>query len=269
MTNLSKLSLANEARLRAAIADYELQTVEELIVDLSVECATLLTTVPEDYAKVGTSRYGGVPDLPDENVWPKTGDGEFYNFLMQINLADVPDFVGNVLPRRGMLYAFFADYDDMVVIWADVEPMGLTRAQEKTPDHFLGGCNEAPNPYQLEIRTAINPPLWYSLTYRKIEDATEGAEDFDDFARSILHGHDLKRFAGKLGGQPDYIGYDPNDGYDDGQTVPEGYGLLWTLDTEDAVGVTHGDAGYIQIFIKRDALEKRDFLSVFPRLESS
>ena len=271
---MAQLSRENETKLRAAIAEYELQAAEDLIVDLSMECAALFVTVPEDYAKAGTSRYGGVPDLPDASLWPRLGDeetnGKFYNFYMQINLADVPDFAGNVLPRTGMLYFFLAYHDMGKVVWADGEPSDFKRAEAKTPDELTGWDDGASNPYKLEIRAVVNPPAWYGGLYAKIEGALEEAgeeptEGYGDFARDMVQGDDGQRFAGQLLGHAAYIGYDPDEGDDEPPTGT----LLLMLDTNRQVDMMFGDAGYVQLFIERDALAKHDFSSIFSRVESS
>lgn len=57
-------------------------------------------------APLGASRYGGWPDLPDEDLWPKAGD-YWLSFVAQLNLADLP-LPSCPLPP-GMLYVFLAD----------------------------------------------------------------------------------------------------------------------------------------------------------------
>jgi hypothetical protein len=59
---------------------------------------------------VGTSRLGGLPDLPPSLPWPRWANDPF-DFIAQVNLAEVHRAVAGdaaLLPSTGMLYFFFA-----------------------------------------------------------------------------------------------------------------------------------------------------------------
>ncbi len=283
---MSNLSPANEARLRAAIAERGLQAAEELIIASSMECAMLYTTGSGEDAPIGASRYGGVPELPEEGWWPKTSDGKFYQFIMQVNLADVPNFGGNVLPRRGMLYAFLADYDDIVqdwaIQWADIPPENVRRLEPKNKEQIAGWPEDGSflPPYRMVVETTINVPEWFSLASKAIDEqlldtpdtaaGKSAIERFEVLGFALQDRADAKTtHVGKLLGQAAYIGYDPNDGCDDGWPVPDGFVLLWRLDTTQNMDIIFGDAGYIQLFIDPAALSAHDFSNVFARMESS
>lgn len=60
----------------------------------------------EDYSQTGNSRVAGRPDLPPSIAWPCTEDGEWYTFLAQINLGELPFTSADDLPATGMLYFF-------------------------------------------------------------------------------------------------------------------------------------------------------------------
>src|SRR5271166_1600428 len=46
--------------------------------------------VPDaDLSRLGTSRLGGLPDLPPDRAWPER-DGQLLTFIGQVNLAEVP-----------------------------------------------------------------------------------------------------------------------------------------------------------------------------------
>jgi uncharacterized protein YwqG len=104
------LSRENERLLRRLIAKHALTPVEDAIVEEAAECSLLVRGSREDYAAVGNSRYGGVPDLPPSIPWPRNCES-YLNFLMQVNLRDVPTITGSPLPKSGMLY-FFLDCDE-------------------------------------------------------------------------------------------------------------------------------------------------------------
>jgi len=93
---LTRLSKALPSKLRKRL---EPTTHDELI--LAFE-----RLAPEEL-RLGQSRAGGVPDLPDSLEHPAG-----LQFLCQINLAEVPPTPGtSLLPSEGMLY-FFYDMED-------------------------------------------------------------------------------------------------------------------------------------------------------------
>jgi uncharacterized protein YwqG len=56
---------------------------------------------------VGTSRLGGLPDLPPGITWP-SWQGKPQSFIAQINLSELPEFVErHLLPQRGFLFFFY------------------------------------------------------------------------------------------------------------------------------------------------------------------
>lgn len=68
-----------------------------------------LVRTDADTLVLGSSRIGGGPDAPLDFVWPESG-GRSLDFVLQLNLADVPDGAGLGLPRTGVL-SFFYDFE--------------------------------------------------------------------------------------------------------------------------------------------------------------
>ncbi|MGH2504277.1 MAG: DUF1963 domain-containing protein, partial [Ktedonobacterales bacterium] len=66
------------------------------------------TPTPDTAIALGASRLGGLPDLPDGQVWPAM-HGAPMSFIGQIRLQDAHALDGgNALPAAGLL-AFFYD----------------------------------------------------------------------------------------------------------------------------------------------------------------
>ncbi|AJE51439.1 YwqG family protein [Paenibacillus polymyxa] len=65
----------------------------------------------ENYENVGNSRIAGYPDLPPTIEWPCNSDGEYYTFIAQINLSELPFLPFEGLPYEGILY-FFLGLDE-------------------------------------------------------------------------------------------------------------------------------------------------------------
>src|SRR5262245_20056404 len=77
---------------------------------------------PAQETRLGGSRIGGLPDLPERAQWPvylgppkpdaawEAFKGEPLSFLLQVNLAEVAPFdVEGLLPASGMLYFFYLE----------------------------------------------------------------------------------------------------------------------------------------------------------------
>jgi predicted DNA-binding protein (MmcQ/YjbR family) len=90
------------------IAALGLSSRRDQILGLGVQ-AFLLKAAAAGSAEVGTgsSRLGGLPDLPPGVTWPVHGAGKPLTFLAQFNLADLP--AGSPLPSSGLL-SFFSVY---------------------------------------------------------------------------------------------------------------------------------------------------------------
>lgn len=83
-----------------------MQEFESSIVSKARDAITIETTIPEDYSSIGSSRFGGFPDLPSPDSFPET-NGAYWIFLAQINLAEIAP-INDYLPRGGLL-SFFVD----------------------------------------------------------------------------------------------------------------------------------------------------------------
>jgi hypothetical protein len=271
------LSEENEAKLRALITQEGFGAVEELIVQHSVECAVLLLGEPEDYAVVGNARYGGVPDLPEYLDWPRDGYGKCLSFMMQINLADVPPIVGSPLPARGMLYCFHGDDAESVcgegsrILYADVETRVLGRANK--PDSYSMDEYARLKPYQLEIQTALNLPQWTCPEYREVMHVLTGTGDleagYEDFASKVKNPAQ-RIVAGQLLGQPAWIGYVPDDQIALSATVPQSeWFLLWRVNSSEEVEAIFWDAGYVQVYARREAAVQGSFGLTMTEVETS
>lgn len=77
----------------------------DFLVKPSIRLST--TAVEEASLKIGTSKLGGVPDLPPGMSWPQW-KGVPQSFIAQIRLEDVQPYdIDKVLPARGMLWFFY------------------------------------------------------------------------------------------------------------------------------------------------------------------
>jgi uncharacterized protein YwqG len=73
-----------------------------------VKPSTLLLTEKDNFIdkEMGSSKFGGSPDLPKNFIWPKVGTLPL-SFILQINCEDLPDYATEYLPKKGLLSFFF------------------------------------------------------------------------------------------------------------------------------------------------------------------
>lgn len=279
------LSAENEIKLRQAIADAGLTSVEELIVSNAVECATMLTIEPDDYSQVGNSRYGGLPDLPVDFEWPCDSYGRCFSFEIQINLSEVPPFVGKWLPESGMLYFFWDDATPRLCYSESAELTKTLPPDYKGPD-AANGTPIIPQdrwyatikPHRLAIHAAIDLPEWSSEAHSTIVDALieSGDEDGEDrysaLVRAFVRRGEMsydESWAGKLQGSPCWIGYVPDgDEGEDPENQPDEL-FFALLNSNTSVGMIFGDAGYVLLYVPRAEAEARTFNGVTMETESS
>jgi uncharacterized protein YwqG len=267
---MAGLSQENEARLRTAIAEYDLQIVEDLIVENAVECATLSTNEPDNGSVLGVSRYGGRPDLPRDLEWPRSDfGGRPLDFILQINFAEVPAFTGKQLPDRGTLYVFYDD-GELILRYSPTEnPDDLIA----TTDNDEFDLEDELKPFRVSIEATIDLPEWTSDAETAIKEALgeafddprEAEDRYDALAREMRG--KTQHWAGKLQGHPAWIGYVPDD--EEAAGVDKEWILLLWLDSNRDVNSLFGDAGYVLASIPQDDLAQKNFDNIQSQLESS
>ncbi len=90
----------------------------QLIALLRPAIALTATRTDDAHIPLGTSKFGGAPDVPLEFEWPMWNKKPL-GFLAQINLEEVAPFdVENQLLKSGVLL-FFAMFDEENPLWGD------------------------------------------------------------------------------------------------------------------------------------------------------
>jgi len=102
---------------------YEFKSMET-IRPLLADTISIIRTIEEDEKiPVGSSKFGGNPDLPKGMVYPFVDEEIAYTFVMQINCAEVVPFdKQGCFPKSGMLYLFQKfEYEELTLSF-DFEP---------------------------------------------------------------------------------------------------------------------------------------------------
>jgi uncharacterized protein YwqG len=223
--------------------------------------------------KIGSSRIGGTPDLPDTILWPQS-DGKSLSFIAQINLTEIAEaWPQALLPSSGILY-FFYDAEQSIwgfdpndkgkwgVYYSPVPSIHLieTVFPDDVPDYAH---------YQAKAVTPVRQddyPDYFQVDLSDI--ALSNDEDdllFDVFSAYDDYGATIH----KLFGFPDQIQGDMQTevqlvsnglycgdatGYNDprAEELKEGaseWSLLLQIDTDNDTGMMWGDVGRIYYWI--------------------
>ena len=127
--------------LRQTIVDHGLSEIADRLGKDSRETITVHPCTKEP--SIGSSKLGGIPDLPPNLKWPVEGD-EHYLFIGQINLTELPHIIKEA-PKKGWLYFFLgldepaSDVAHEVLYYdgdiTDLAPQSPPKKQSVNPDY--------------------------------------------------------------------------------------------------------------------------------------
>lgn len=229
---------------------------------------------------VGSSKIGGLPDLPSTILWPEWED-EPLPFLAQLCLEDIASYdYGNELPHSGMLYFFFNDraletYPPTRASWQVIYYDGDLSHLERKP--FLDEEQTAYPACAVEFASRLTLPPFESLyierlglsydafqpgapieqrkeadVYRKLD------QHLDALYGSVAPHHQLLGHPYQI--QGDLLKECQQDTQYEGDPID--WQLLLQIDTDDEAGMIWGDVGVLYFYIPRQALAQRDFSQV-------
>lgn len=269
--------------LEGLIRRHELEAGRDAIV-AAVRPAIYLRLGEPGQGEPGQSRIGGIPDLPDSLPWPRDPSlGRLRCFLLQINLAELPAFEGNPLPARGMLYLFADENEDdatQIILYTGDEPL---RPQPVAPDaQFITDWFDDLVPHRLTFHPGPDIPRWATDEYEALSEAVDGEDVLSDLG-SELSGDAV----GKLLGHASGIGHDPREdafvvrevnpawlyNYEERRGLDMAGAAKWhnllEVDSTRAVNLLIGDAGYLQVLVHADDLQRQDLSRVWVNMQSS
>lgn len=264
------LSPQNYTRCKQLIADHGLDAVRDSITDFAVDSVSLFRNESRDPNIVGASRYGGRPDLPVNNEWPRTLKGELLGFFMQLNLEDVPRFPDNTLPESGVLYFFLEEDDCGPVKHRIVYAAPGAMLQKTIPPEGKFTIDFAENysalkPHAIDCRLAFDVPGYGSPLFDAIDRVSDSAaRNYFAFMESANLGSCEQSLNGQL------FGYSSFDGGSQFQLVEDlthvsalEWTAFWRIDSDMVVGACIMDAGAYQAYIPTSDLQSLDFSSTF------
>jgi hypothetical protein len=211
---------------------------------------------------LGTSRLGGLPDLPAGRGWPER-DGRLLTFIGQVNLAEVPS-LPVPLPERGMMY-FFLGVDEPAsnivheVLFWDGPDGQLSRQEEPDESAFLNEDCTVFWPAGVRFVPAVSLPSFFRDS--SLDEFSDQLEELRQRQAALLS----PRTASQLLGHPLAIAGDPlAEAYVAAHGHPDIiYRMHWKVEDAErdlAAALAEGDAQRFE-YLRR----QRDSLAWFHR----
>ncbi len=250
-----------------------------------------ITTAPVDQStlKPGTSKLGGLPDLPAGEVWPEW-KGVPQSFIAQIRLADLhPHDVEGALPAQGMLWFFYdaqqevygADLADRggwkVLFKEDISQVQPASAPQKLPlQSRFRPCSMS---FSSEITLSQHPELeianfdWSEEEQQKYEQFLStfpSAQDHAALHHRVLGSSETLQDDMRLQCQMYANGVTEAD---DAQTAKlqqeaKTWQLLLQVDSDEHAGMRWASTGMLYYWIRQEDLHARHFDQTWLVLQS-
>lgn len=235
------------------------QRLERLVNELQdyMKDSIHLTLEPgsESPLPIGSSKFGGAPDVPADFVWPKDDDGCPLSLLLQIDCADLAVHDRErLLPQSGNLYFF---YELSKMDW-DNAHHGVKVIYNETPAEQL---HREPYPDMLKPEYRLNErrvvfSLHKCLPYpneRDLSNQVDGQYSEDDYFDACNWFNDFGDYGSMLG----YASIIQNPICDD---LESNVLLLQLFSIEETdLTLMFGDCGIIYFYISREDLMERNF----------
>lgn len=239
---------------------------------------------------IGTSKFGGRPDLPEGVEWFRMDIADIpLSFIAQINFSEIAPYdLEHKLPEKGMLYFFYdcsadgmpwgfnpEDSDGWKVYFYDGDLSALSPAEapedlEEEDNGVLFGCAklsfeaamELPSP-ESDLTNGLDLPQ-----DEETQDAWwEWSDEMTDEISNKLLGH-ADPVQGGMELECEYVTNQINCGTPEGYKIAKARGLgknakRWNLllqvDSNEELGMMWGDMGRLYLWITEEDLKNRNF----------
>ena len=266
------------------LQDTDLAPYAEALAAIAQPAIGITIEDTSDALPTGTSKFGGLPDLPTNTAWPKK-EGKALNFLAQIRLADVKaQDEEHLLPTSGLL-SFFYDADEQpygakeqfggwrVLYFAEGTPLAVAAAPDNLISDGDGGVTEQ---HAIGFTPKATWPVWDDPAYKTLNLTEEARETFHTEKvqevfydiNSLLEQTDshLLGLAASVQGDVRAECQEWANGLTYEEAKAQGlldrrddWQLLLQLDSDESMNWMWGDVGSIYFMIRREDLQARRF----------
>ena len=274
--------------MQNAIKDTPLEKHLATFEESAFKAVCINPTAPDNYSKVGNTRFGDLPDLPRGVDYPtrdvpyKDNRIEHLSFFAQLNCEELAP-CQSYLPRTGMLYFFIKEEDEYDnVVWYHPNTDGLlTATLLKDMDYNNSYRGEPYKPYNAEIgKLAALPVNFGNKSFYEHEDESfktgkskaafheslgrKGVLRDSNNAYSPHMNHTINDLVETASGEsPQAQAASKHGG------SPQDWVVLLRLYSDNKCGFQFYDAGELYFIIHKSDLAKPDFSKVFSFAESS
>ncbi|MEA3213110.1 MAG: hypothetical protein QOE70_6167 [Chthoniobacter sp.] len=227
-----------------------------------------VSVIPDGDVAFAGSKIGGAAALPAAFQWPRY-KGKSLEFLLQLNLAELPNGVGFGLPGHGLL-SFFYDLQERP--WTP-EIGGAFRVVY-TPDEATLIATPAPENVRslgeasLAFRAGLSLPYFSSTALGDFQERIQAgigrvpsddemddfAEAYGDYCREVSHFDDPNPDGGphRMFGHPENI-------QDEMRAWDSEWVMLFQVASDDTIDLQWGDSGMLYFWITKADLAATRF----------
>ncbi|MBS4214018.1 MULTISPECIES: YwqG family protein [Neobacillus] len=219
--------------------------------------------VNQEYIPIGSSKLGGLPDMPDEMEFPKYDNG-YLTFIGQFKLKEMKPYdKDGLLPNSGILYLF---YDVVEQPWGFEEEEGCFKVL-----YFDGDLATLKRKEYPEISDNYYPLNAYQVNFKNISTISENPanltfenedeeENFWNFRQELMELEDEEGNTSPshyMLGEPFNV---QNDVFEELYNDEKEPILLFQIDSdEEDLGVMWGDCGLLYFCIDKEELANKQF----------
>jgi uncharacterized protein YwqG len=258
--------------LNSKITEYQLEEYRTQIVDNALECFIAECTEPNNYSEIGNSRFGGLPDLPDDLAWPIFKD-EHLIFQGQINLRDIQSIDAR-LPRKGIIYLFLGDNEQSYDVQTEILycPDESKARKGKLPEDYNPMYEDEDyfeSPYRVKFTRQLSLPGYGNDLLETMglwdEDSDELIDQYLNMVNSLRN---TDTDSHQIFGHIHYLNEDPrkyaSEKFDQTEWI-----FLLQLGWDKKVGFNFWDAGNLIFLIEKQSLLAGNFTSIFSCIETT
>jgi len=237
-------------QIEVLIDKYGLTHLKEELINTVFPCVKVVPKQEETVA-IGSSKMGGVPDLPDSFEYP-IYKGNPLHFIAQFNLSDLQNVgMDHNLPKTGMLYFFSIEnyFEEDVdptkagrVLYYDISVEQLCRANETQAKY---------------TQCAITFELTYKLPELFIEDEADSDRFLQLLEELIPDNYDNHQMFGEPFSVQEEVLYETGEYMG---IEPQQMTLLFQIDSDHKnCNMVWGELGMLYFCISNEDLKNRRF----------
>jgi len=238
--------------------------------------------VDEISLRLGSTKFGGSPDLPEGIEWPEP-NGVLLPFVAQINLFEIAPYdKDHLFPDAGIIFFFFdqkaffeSRTSDQATTWYVYYTESSLANLQRLPISESISRRERYRTSGVTCSTEITLPDYskYAPTSIKRLGLSNPLTDIEEQAYYQVQAQFAKRAGAtyhipihRLLGHPDNVQWDM---YDELGGVPTDWQLLLQVDSDRIIDTNWGDTGRIYYWIGTQDLAERNFNRVKLILQST